>query len=470
MEGEKHFIEKKIWFSKWYKWIAVGLFIILMLCVLPKCCSHDFVGRNHNTTPNTDTISFHIDPHKRRIIDPDRIEPLKDDPLNRRVVSDLVNVYLKDTVEIKKFYAETKNRLSNYNLTTTDTAEVYKRIQFKVDISDKENIMIALRQDSINVKFVTNEWVYQRTITHSTSDPGYKDPKNSWFYEKIGVFDAWNYTKGNSSVKIAVLDDGFDLNHKELKNKYTNPWNVVHYNDVVYANTHDLYHGTHVAGSIIGEAGNSFGISGVAPNCTFIPVQISYESGIITISSLLDGIFYALKNKADIINLSIAMTMGQTSKSLNKNQQLFIRNHYLLDEEKLWDEVFEIAKNSNTIIVQAAGNDNVMAGIDPMKRSGNSIIVGALNPNLDLTAFTNYGADVDVYAPGFQIYSSLPNNNMGYLDGTSMASPIVAGSIALIKSHRPNLAAEEIIKLIRTSSSKNTNQFLDLGLIFNDLL
>lgn len=470
MKEERHFIEKRIWFSKWYKWIALILFILLLLCILPKCCSNfdQNKSKGNNSSVSNDTISFHIDPHQRRIIDPDKIENIPDDPFNRDVVNDLVNVYLNDTINIKNFYAETRDKLSNYNLIPTDTAEAYKRIQFRVDIPDKEEIMLALRKDTVNVKFVTNEWIYQKATI--PNDPDFSNPKNQWFYEKTGVFEAWDYTKGDASIKIAVLDDGFDLNHNELKNNFTKPWNVIHYNDRVYANKDYLFHGTHVAGSIVAAADNNFGISGVAPNCTFIPVQISDESGYITISSLLDGVFYALKNKADIINLSIALSLGQNSKALNKNQQNFIREHYLKDEERLWDEVFEIAKNSNTIIVQAAGNDNILAGLDPMKRNKNSIIVGALDSNLELTSFTNYGNDVDVYAPGFQIYSSLPENNMGYLDGTSMASPIVAGSIALIKSYRPDLNPAEIFELIHTSTSKSKNHLLDLSLIFNDLL
>lgn len=469
MKENRHFVEKRIWFSKWYKWIALALFILFFLCFLPKCCSNKPIAPNSIKQVESDSISFNIDPYKRRIIDTEKIEIINDDPLNRLAINDLINVYLNDNVNIEEFYINTIETLANHAIVVTDTAEVYKRIQFQVAKDEKEDIMNVLRQDILNVKFVTYEWLYKRATTQLT-DPDFNIVDNTWFYEKIGVFDAWNYTRGNPSIKIAILDDGFDLNHNELKNKFILPWNVINYNDKVYADAEDLFHGTHVAGSIIAEANNGFGISGVAPDCTFIPIQISDKSGYISTSALLDGIFYALKNKADIINLSIAISLGQMAEWFNIDDQEFIRSHYLKDEERLWKEVFEIAQESNVIIVQAAGNDNILAGVDPMNRNEFSITVGAVNEYLELSDFTNYGQDVDVFAPGTNIYSSLPNNEMGYLDGTSMASPIVAGAIALIKSHSPNLQAEEIISMLRTQSSTTSNNLIDLGLLFNDVL
>lgn len=488
MKKIKYHIKGRVWFFKAYKWIALVLFLLLLLCLFFKCCSSD---NTHNQSRKENAQELHrspneslrntpikpknggvqlLSPRKPRVIDPDKIIVLPDDPLNRQVISDLVNVYLKDTIDIENYFVRTRNKLTNFDFSPIDTAEAYKRIQFEIDKMDKEDFMAALRKDTGSVKFVTHEWVYKQANVSVNKDPAFSIPKNSWFYEKIGVFEAWKHTKGNPAIKIAVLDDGFDLEHIELKNKYTLPWNVMDYNGEVYADEQSLSHGTHVSGLIIAEADNGFGISGVAPKCTLMPIQIADRSGYFTISTLLDGLFYAFKNKADIINLSIALSLGQHARYIDEENQAFIRDNDLKDEEKLWKEVFEIAKKSNTVIVQAAGNDHVLSGVDPMKRSENSIVVGAVDENLRLTSFSNYGSDVDVYAPGQQIYSTLPNNKMGYEDGTSMASPIVAGAVALIKSYNTDLSAQEIIQLIKDSVKNKQNPVIDLREIFNGLL
>lgn len=480
MKEVRHFIEKRIWFSKWYKWISLLLLLLLLFCLFFKRCSNPSINQNSNNnnagnldnkndngfSDNRDVAPLPINRNRQRPIDPDKIESDPNDPLNRDFINDLVNVYLKDTVDIENFYYEAVKDMPNYTLVPTDTAEAYKRIQFMVNKNDRDEIILAFKSDSSRVKYATKEWVFKSlTVSIPFNDPEYSDDQNKWFYEKTGVFDAWEYTKGKPEIKIAVLDDGFDLKHKELKNKFITPWNVMNYSDYVNSNEQNQFHGTHVAGTIVAEANNNFGISGVAPDCTFIPVQIADNSGYITTSSVLDGIFYALKNKANIINLSIAFSLGSAAKHINKNEQLLIKNTQLKDEEKLWEEVFEIAEKSNTIIVQAAGNDAVLSGVDPMKRNKNCIVVGALDSNLNHTSFTNFGDDVDVFVPGQQIYSSLPNDKMGYLDGTSMASPIVAGSVALIMSYKPDLNAEEIIKLVR--ASVGNNKVFNLTKIFN---
>lgn len=488
MKKIKYQIKGRVWFFKAYKWIALVILIFLLLCLYFKCCSSDNTKeQNHNEStqehhvypneslghrpvnPLNERI-LKLSPRKPRVIDQDKIIELPNDPLNRHIISDLVNVYLMDTIDIENYYVRTKDNLISFDFSPTDTAEVYKRIQFKINKTDKESFMAALRKDTASVKFVTHEWVYKQANISVNKDPDFASPKNSWFYEKIGVFEAWKYTKGNPSIKIAVLDDGFDLEHIELKNKYIQPWNVIDYTGAVYADEQYLSHGTHVSGSIIAEGDNGFGISGIAPQCTLIPIQIADKSGYFTISTILDGLFYAFKNKADIVNLSIALSLGQHAKFLDEKNQDFIRENSLKDEEKLWEEVFEIAKNSNTVIVQAAGNDRILSGVDPMKRSENSIVVGAVGEDLRMTSFTNYGSDVDIYAPGQQIYSTLPNNKMGYRDGTSMASPIVAGAVALIKSYNADLTAREIIQLIKDSVKNKQNPVLDLHEIFNSLL
>lgn len=487
MNAKIHILKEKVLFYSWYKWVVIVLLLLLFICLFFKCCSFDkqktSKSNNHNTEQvinNDDQVIPHQNdkyashplpsqPNRIIHIDPDKIEPIKNDPLGRSAVNDLINIYLKEDVNIDEFAKEFQEKFNDVSIIPTYFAEEYKRIQFQIDIDKKSSIMEVARRDTSKVKFVTNEWIYSSINFQKGNDPDFKTADNYWFYEFVGIIDAWKHTKGSSDIKIAVLDDGFDLNHIELKNKYVHPWNVFEYSNNVYGVPVTLFHGTHVAGTIIAESDNNFGISGVAPGCQFIPVQISNESGIITITSLLDGIFYALNNNADIINLSIAYSLGSVASSLNINEQEFFQNYFFKDEEQLWDEVFEIVKNSNTIIVQAAGNDGVLAAIDPMKRSPNSIIVGSLNQSGIVSDFSNHGESVTVFVPGEKIYSSLPQNQMGYLDGTSMAAPLVSGCIALFRSKHPDLTAREIIDAVRAAVNQNNNNF-NINNILKELL
>ncbi|MGO2358203.1 MAG: S8 family peptidase [Mesonia sp.] len=471
MKKVNHILKRRVYHFGWYKWLSIGLFILLLLCLFLKCCSgnggsvesdskehkQDTTRVNKVVTPlksiNTPENQVPKQLIRLRPIDTTRIEQIDDDPLGRYAINDLINIYLKENTEIDKFISDFQKKLPNDTIITNYYAEAYKRVQFSVNKKRKGFIKDLAKSDSTHVKFVTNEWVFQRQ--QSKNDPDFDTYKNFWFYDQIGVFDAWETTKGNPDVKIAVLDDGFDLQHVELVNNYVTPWNVFDYSDNVYATPKVQYHGTHVAGTIAAEDNNNFGIAGVAPNCRIIPVQISNESGIITTTSLLDGIFYALKNDAKIINISIAMRVGSITKSLSLQEQKTIAEFSFIEEQELWDEVFKIVKEENAIIVQAAGNENVIASIDPMKRSENTIIVGATNEKGERASFSNKGDEVDVYAPGTNVYSTLPNNKMGYLDGTSMASPIVAGCVGLVLSVYPNLTIEEVISLFTKQRNLN---------------
>lgn len=435
---------------------------MLLLCFFLKCCTGPSYS-NHAVQP------LPSNPNRVQPIDPDKVEPVEDDPFDREAVNDLINVYLKKDVDIKSFSTVFQAKNKKDKITPTYFAEKYKRIQFKVEKSEMQRLMAELKKDTSAVKFVTREWIFRRSTTSQYNDPGFSEREMFWFYDAIGLRDAWSLTKGNDSIKIAVIDDGFDLNHKELNGQYVSAWNVFNYSSDVFGNPNNLFHGTHVAGTIIGKLNNGFGISGVAPNCKFIPVQISDRSGIITITSILDGIFYALKNDADVINLSIGFSFGKAAENLRLKEQQEIISKDFKDEEKLWDEVFSIAQKSNVVIVQAAGNDNILSAVDPMKRSQHCINVGAVNSSLNRADFSNYGEEVTVYAPGKQIYSSIPNDKMGFLDGTSMASPIVAGCVALIKSYKPDLSSIEIINFIKRSAEQNKYNLIQIDEILNSL-
>lgn len=212
-------------------------------------------------------------------------------------------------------------------------------------------------------------------------------------------------------------------------------------------------HGTHIAGIIGAKRNTGTGVQGVADNVKIMSLRCGT-----TDQGLADAIRYAADNGAKVINISL----GKESRK-GENQV---------------DNAIQYAMNHDVLIVHAAGNEGL--DLDKVKRypnrnySGNKaqsaawIEVGASGWNNDstlLTAFSNYGkTTVDVFAPGARIFSTTPNNQYAYEDGTSMAAPVVAGLAALIRSYYPSLTAPQVKEIIVTSVYKiNHNVWVDLN-------
>ena len=112
--------------------------------------------------------------------------------------------------------------------------------------------------------------------------------------------------------------------------------------------------------------------------------------------------------------------------------------------EKLWARVCMLAAKKKCILVFAAGNDDILSSVPPENRNASSIVVAAVDKNLYPTDFTNYGPCSDISAPGKDIYSSFPRGGFQLCDGTSMAAPIVTGTIALMKSLKKDLTVQDL--------------------------
>ena len=235
--------------------------------------------------------------------------------------------------------------------------------------------------------------------------------------------------------------------HPELQSKVVMPYNVWLHSMEISAQNID--HGTHVAGIALALMDNKKGLCGIAPNCGFMPVQVGNNQGIMTTTSILDGILYALYQGADVINVSLGMEFTGT---LPESEQRDLQNNHFKEEERLWNKVMEISDRHKTIIVVAAGNENMLAGVNPMSRPKNFVVVSAVdksNREYHKSGFSNYGDYSTVSAPGVSIYSSFGNKDYQVMDGTSMAAPIVTGTIALIKSLNDSLTAEQIICILQ---------------------
>jgi len=295
---------------------------------------------------------------------------------------------------------------------------------------------------------VWDESLFQHNF--KPNDPGFSDIKQSWYFEEIKAIGAWDVTMGDTSLVIAIIDDGFDLTHQEFQGRIYKPWNVPAHNADVNTGKKSI-HGTHVASIALGNANNNKGVCGIAPNCKFMPIQVGDYDGLMSMTYVIDGVLYAIHNGANVVNMSLGMLALPEVANLPVNEQKQIVNNQFKDEEEFWNELFKAAYDKNIIFVLAAGNQNVLIGIDPMQRSKYNIKVSAVAPNEVKAQFSNFGDFSTISAPGVQIFSALPNNSFDYLDGTSMASPVVAGGIALIKSANPTLTFEQIVDLIQST-------------------
>ena len=364
------------------------------------------------------------------------------------IVSNRLNVLMEnEDKSIMDLAKEFKRKYPNEKYKVVYYDDVVKRMQIEVPAEERLKLKTELPEKFAPKYelFVFDESLFEGGYT--PKDPAFSSSDKSWYLKTINAPKAWDITKGSPKLTIAIIDNGFSLNHPELKSKVVMPYNVWLHSKEIFPQSID--HGTHVAGTALAIADNGEGLCGVAPKCAFMPVQVANKQGIMTTTSILDGVLYALYQGADIINVSLGMTF---SGSLPENEQRNLQNNYFKEEERLWNKIMEISEKHKTIIVVAAGNENMLAGVNPMSRPKNFIVVSAVdksNREYHKTGFSNYGDFSTISAPGTDIYSTIGNNEYQYMDGTSMAAPIVTGAIALMKSLNKNLTAEQIVCILK---------------------
>jgi len=207
-------------------------------------------------------------------------------------------------------------------------------------------------------------------------------------------------------------------------------------------------HGTHVAGIIGADRTNDIGIKGVASNVKLMIVRV-VPDGDERDKDVANAIRYAADNGDSIINMSFGKSFSPGKKYV--------------------EEAIKYAASKDVLMVHGAGNDG--ANIDKVHnfpypvyettglREPAWIEVGAISSSGDVAAFSNYGAKtVDVLAPGVKIFSTMPGGEYGNQNGTSMASPVVAGIAAIIRGYYPALKAAQVRQVIIDSSIKLTTK------------
>ncbi len=232
-----------------------------------------------------------------------------------------------------------------------------------------------------------------------------------WGVRQINAPNAWSHTTG-AGIKVAVIDTGI-ASHPDLT--------VVGGVSLIgtsYAD--DNGHGTHVAG-IIAAKNNTEGVVGVAPAAELYAVKVLDRRGSGSVSNVVAGIDWAITNHMDIINMSL----GSPSYSL------------------ALDQVAQKAYDNGILLVAAAGNEGVadttINNVGYPAKLSSVIAVAATDINNSRAYFSSTGLEVEVSAPGVNIKSTYLKNGYATMSGTSMATPMVAGDLALLKQANPNL-------------------------------
>ena len=205
-------------------------------------------------------------------------------------------------------------------------------------------------------------------------------------------------------------------------------------------------HGVHVAGIVSAVTDNSKGVASVARNAKIASIKIFNSSGKSTLSYIIEGINYAKKNDINIINCSFGGAgWGSTSVSIVKSAI-----------EAVPDIFFVIA--AGNIATSTPQPDNDRTAVYPSqltKDLDNVISVANTTSSDELSSTSHYGAtSVDIAAPGTVIYSTIPTSSYGTMSGTSMATPMVASAVAVMRAVNPNISAKEIKETLCSSSDK----------------
>lgn len=457
---------------KWLLWLLLALLLIFLLSQLLRGCGSDSdsdINKVNPTekidTPDGRTIDYN-GPVKGIVGDDGRLPndnviapiigdegntpPIVESPGTPDIIGDRLNIYFEDeNIDLNQFTKDLNSAFPSGECEIVGVDHNVPMLQIKVQAPVRDQIREALPLKLPNYKFfVIDESIFTIVghISEDNEDPG-------WHLRAINLKDGWKYTKGSENVVVAIVDDGIDANHEILKGRFYKPYNVF---------TRDNHlstgegHGTHVAGLAVGsDKYYSKGVSGVAPRCLLMPVQV-FDNGVCTFSSVTSGIMYAIHNGAMVVNVSIAPNFRGLDILPISDQKLIARTQFK-NEEKVWRRIIQVANKKNVIIVFAVGNDNIIANIPPENRTNSTVNVAAIAKNFKETDFTNYGQGANISAPGKGILSSVPTNQYAIFDGTSMAAPIVSGTVALMKSIKSDVTISDVLTILQQSGRAISN-------------
>jgi serine protease len=341
---------------------------------------------------------------------------------------------------------------------------LYHQVYFDANISVSEAIERLYKSGVVALA----EPAYMAKSYHIPNDPLLEQ---QYYIPLIKAPEAWDVTKGNDDVVIAILDSGVDLNHPDLAtNIYYNTSDPVdgvdndndgfldNYSGWDFAGSdieniegdndpntvlENASHGTMVAGAASAVTNNAEGIASVGYNAKLMVLKHAADNdtrndGDAFLINILQGVLYAATHGADIINASFGGT----------------------EFSQIASEIYKIvALDYDVLVVAASGNES---NAKPHFPSDYDYVlsVAATTASDAKATFSNYGYKVDISAPGANIYTTQINNKYGSASGTSFAAPIVAGAAALVKSVYPTFNGAQVGEVLRITADPSFNDAL----------
>lgn len=374
-----------------------------------------------------------------------------------------------DTFELTRIYQKLHSKFSGIDTSSLDKGEHEQYAYYQKIRSDYEDEIKQLQQQYNNIESLEQSMQQAKEILNEH----YED--STYNYEDIQELqpssqelnfakNVMSYVMENDIDSTLIADQKKQI-YEFAKYGYNpdfNPRHIVgdNYEDKTeryYGNNDvagpDPSHGTHVAGIVAADRNNNIGMNGVAANTRIMAVR-AVPNGDERDKDVANAIRYAVDNGADIINMSFG-------KGYSPHKEVV-------------DRAIRYADNNNVLMVHGAGNEANNSDQNPsyptdtygdiLSDSSATLWLGVgattWKPNEEFVAnFSNYGnKTVDLFAPGVDIYSTMPDNEYEFQEGTSMASPVVAGVAALIMAHYPELSVRQVRQIILENTAKYPNQ------------
>lgn len=357
----------------------------------------------------------------------------------------------------------------------TREAGLHKYYRVRFDASIPRTRAVSGFESMTEVEVV--EPVRKIKRTSLFNDPGFS---RQWHYYNdgsqasfragadINVMPVWeNYTTGRSDVIVGVVDQGVDASHEDLSGNYAGGFNFARNNTKVTADDH----GTHVAGTIAAVNNNGKGVAGIAggdaaakiPGVKILSCQIMDDDAPQQ-GSGAEAIKWSADHGAVISQNSWGFEFERYEDAKASKIPSYLKDaiDYFIRHAGVNADGVQTGPMKGGVVIFAAGNDgwdaNPIAEYDPV------IAVGSIAPDFSRAYYSNYGPWVDIAAPGGdynysngQVYSTLPNNKYGYMQGTSMACPHVSGVAALLVSYfgGPGFTADMLVEKLLGGANPN---------------